>query len=110
MRNFLDSSSRASSRSRQRRSRAANERRSAPRKLAVIVAGVLACAENVDDFVGPFRHYRMKYDAVDQRENGGVNTDRQREREHRYRSESWRLEKLTESELQILDHETFLRS
>ena len=74
------------------------------------MAGVLARAENVHDFVGPFRHYRMKHDAVDQRENGGVNTDRQREREHRYRSESWRLEKLTESELEILDHETFLRS
>src|SRR5207249_829693 len=61
------------------------------RKLAVIVAGVLARAENVHDFVWPFRHYRMKYDAVDQRENCGVNTDRQREREYRYRSEPWRL-------------------
>ena len=74
-------------------------------ELPIIVARVLACCKHIDDFVRPQRNRRTQHHTIDQRENGRVNSDRQRQSYHRHRRESWRLEKLPQSKLEILDHE-----
>ena len=50
---------------------------------AIIVTGVLAGGENVDHFLWPHWHRGMQHQAVDQRENGRVNANGEREGQHR---------------------------
>ena len=45
-------------------------------ELSIIVAGVLTGGENVDHLVRAQGHCRMQHDAVDERKNGRVHTDR----------------------------------
>ena len=73
-------------------------------KLPIIVARVLSGREHIHDFGRPDRHHRLQQHAIDQRENGRVNADRQRERQYRYGRESRRLEKLPHSKPEILHH------
>ena len=71
---------------------------------AIIVTGVLAGGENVDHFLGPHWHRGMQHQAVDQRENGRVNANGEREGQHRDGGKCRRLEKLPQRKFEIPDH------
>ena len=73
-------------------------------ELSIIVAGVLACRENIDHFLWPHWHCGMQHHAVDERENGRVNANGERESQHRDGRKSRRLEKLPQGKFEILDH------
>src|SRR5262245_38006342 len=73
-------------------------------ELPIIVTRILSRREHIHDFSRPERHYRLEQYAIDQRENGRVNADRQRERQYRDDGETRRLEKLPYSKPEILHH------
>ncbi len=79
------------------------------RKLAVIVARVLARSENIYHFRRPQRHHRPENDAVNERENCRINSDRERERQYRDSSESRRFHELPDSKFEILNHDRWKR-
>ena len=76
-------------------------------ELTIIVARVLARCEDIDYFLWPQRNRGAQYDAIDQRENGRVNSDCQRQGQYGHCRKSRRLEKLPQSKPEILDHENF---
>ena len=74
------------------------------RKLAIIVRGILAGGEYVDHLGRAQWHHRAQHDAVDQRENGGVNTDSQRQGQYCDSGEAWCLQQLSNGKFEILNH------
>ena len=74
------------------------------RKTAICFRVLLVLRENLDDFLRfRVRRWREKH-RVDEAEHRGVRADAERENDHSRGGESWRLEKLSDSELKILDH------
>ena len=78
-------------------------------KRAIIVVRVLPAIENVHHFVCAHRHHRPQHHAIDQRENGRVNPDGQRQRQYRDGREPRRLDQLPDRKLEILNHRILLR-
>src|SRR5437588_2949651 len=74
------------------------------RKTAKRFRILFVLRENLNDFLRfRVRRWREKH-RVDEAEHRGVRADAERENDHSRGGESWRLEKLPDSELKILDH------
>jgi hypothetical protein len=71
---------------------------------AVIVRRALPGSEDVDHLRRPQRDDRAQNDAINESEDGGVDTDRDRESEDSDGGKARRLDQLPESELEILYH------
>src|SRR5262249_999931 len=84
----------------------------APTQLAIFVGGELAIimtralpgGEHIYHFLRADWHDRLQHHSIDQRENGRVNSDGQRQRQYGDCRESRRLEKLPQSKPEILYH------
>ena len=74
-------------------------------KLAIIVRGILPGSENIHDLLRMKRHHRLEHHAINERENGRVNSDCERERQYRDGGESRRLHQLSGGKFEILDHQ-----
>ena len=73
-------------------------------KLAIIVRGILPGRKNIHDLLRMKRHHRLEHHAIDERENGRVNTDSQRQGQQHHRRKPRRLDELSNSKFEILNH------